>query len=114
MNYNPSFLNSGTSLSRFYADQGAPTTTFGQYVNYTYAGPTNLQSLTTSTMDCDVTTRNLASVRLAAGEGAQTGATLLTQVAGLIGQPMLPGPNNMDNQILNSSGMTMQAAWTPW
>jgi hypothetical protein len=96
-----------------YAEQGAPPSTFAQYISGNNTAPANT-SWMTATMDCDVTVRNTASVRQGAEEAPQTAAGLLTQVAGFFGQPDLPAPNSMDSQILNSSGVTIQDAWTPW
>jgi hypothetical protein len=71
-----------------YADQGAPPSTFGQYIAGNTAAPTNATWMT-ATMDCDVTIRT-DSMRYAAGEGSQTSDTLLTQVLGVLGAQYQP------------------------
>jgi hypothetical protein len=69
---------------------------------------------TAATMDCDVTIRNPDSVRQGAEEGAQNPVQLLSAVGAMLGaNGTLPASNSMDAQILNSSGMTIQDAWTP-
>ena len=100
-------------LRHAYAEQDASPSTFGQYISGNDATPNN-PTWQTATMDCDVTIRNSASVRQGAEEPPQTADALLAQVSGFLSQSQLAAPNSMDSQILNSSGTTIQAAWTPW
>jgi hypothetical protein len=94
-----------------YAEQGAPPSTFNQYISGNNTAPAST-SWMTATMDCDVTGRNTASVRQGAEEGAQNFLAGVGVILGASGT--LPASNSMDAQILNSSGTTIQQAWTPW
>jgi hypothetical protein len=103
-------------LGQVYADQGDQTTTFNQYVSYNYNGPTDLQELATSTMDCDVTIRT-SVVRQGAEEPPQTATALLDQATGLLGasqvspdlmSEQLPA---MDQQLLALP--TVKGSWNP-
>jgi len=108
MSYNPPFLRQA------YADQYAPASTFSQYATGNYPAPAN--PLTTATMDCDVTLRNSATVRLGAEESPQTADALLAGVAEFLSQTPLMPPDWMDGLPLDSSATikTIQGAWDPW
>ena len=95
-----------------YADQGAPPSTFGQYISGNNTAPANT-SWMTATMDCDVTVRNPASVRLGAEEGEQSPAQFLSGVSAIIGENgTLPAPP-LDTLALDASGNSIQYWWTP-
>jgi hypothetical protein len=106
-----------------YADQGAPPSTFGQYISGNNTAPANT-SWMTATMQFDVT-EPTGALRYAVGEGEQTSQTLIAEVSTFLNSNMgndatfpNPDPDTMDNQQLgqngNPNGQTMQNAWTPW
>ena len=96
-----------------YAEPGSPPSTFGQYISGNSAAPAN-PTWQTARMDCDVTLRDSASVRLGAEESPENAATLLAGVADFFGQPTLMPPNSMDPLLLDSTGRTIWLGSDPW
>ena len=108
MTYNPAYLG------QVYQDPNTPPySTFGQYVSSNYTGPTNLQSLTTATTDCDVTGRT-AVMRQGAEEGGQSSSQFLAGVGVMLdANEPLPTPLPDATTILDANGDSIQSLWTP-